>query len=177
MPTAVVMPIAAIVRRERPAGRPSRATAVASGTRPSPAPCRARPARNTANPAGSADSTQPASITATAPTVAGRRSRPSPRRPRTGVTTAPVSRVIVSVHCDAASDTCSACWTAGSSGVPRLATAVDSTARNTSTAARRACGTLRLRGTDVVAGITFTLGTFAHAVQDQYGHVFMPADA
>src|SRR5215472_9662427 len=173
MPTAVVMPIAAIVRRERPAGRSSRATAVASGTRPSPAPCRARPARNTANPAGSADSTQPASITATAPTVARRRSRPSPRRPRTGVTTAPASSVIVSVHCEAASDTCSACWTAGSSGVPRLATAVDSTARNTSTAASRVSGTLRLRGADMVVGIAFTLGRLTHAVQDQNSHVLM----
>jgi len=74
-------------------------------------------------------------MTATAPTVVGRRSRPSPRRPISGVATAPASSVMVSVHCEAASETRSTCCTVGSSGVPRLATAVDWTARNTSTAA------------------------------------------
>src|SRR5438132_4756111 len=43
MPAAVVTPISTIAGRERSAGRSSRATAVASGTRPSPAPCSARP--------------------------------------------------------------------------------------------------------------------------------------
>ena len=42
---------------------------------------------------------------------------------------------MVSVHCEAASETRSTRCTVGSSGVPRLATAVDWTARNTSTAA------------------------------------------
>jgi hypothetical protein len=162
MPTAVVMPIAAITGRERPAGRPSRATAVASGTRPSPAPCRARPVRNTPKPPGTADSTQPASITATPPTMVRRRHRPSPRRPMTGVTTEPASSVIVSAHCEAASETCSACSTAGSSGVPRLATAVDSTARNTSTAASR-----RPREAGALPFIDLTLSRITHAVQDQ----------
>jgi hypothetical protein len=135
MPAAVVTPISTIADRDRSAGKSSRATAVASGTRPNPAPCSTRPARNAGNPAGSADSTQPASMTATAPTVVGRRSRPSPRRPISGVATAPASSVMVSVHCEAASETRSTRCTVGSSGVPRLATAVDWTARNTSTAA------------------------------------------
>src|SRR4051812_43656961 len=54
MPAAVVTPISTIAERDRSAGRSSRATAVASGTRPNPAPCSTRPARNAGNPAGSA---------------------------------------------------------------------------------------------------------------------------
>jgi hypothetical protein len=60
-----------------------------------------------------------------------------------GVATAPASSVIVSVHCEAASETHSTRCTVGSSGVPRLATAVDWTARNTSTAASNRGGTGR----------------------------------
>jgi hypothetical protein len=71
-----------------------------------------------------------------------------------GVATAPVSSVTVSAHCEAASDTCSACCTVGSSGVPRLATAVDSTARNTSTAASRPGEALPLPGARLGTGIT-----------------------
>ena len=65
-----------------------------------------------------------------------------------GVATAPASSVMVSVHCEAASETRSTRCTVGSSGVPRLATAVDWTARNTSTAARSRGGTGRREGAE-----------------------------
>ena len=65
--------------------------------------------------------------------------------------TAPASSVMVSVHCEAASETRSTRCTVGSSGVPRLATAVDWTARNTSTAAssRGEAGRREAAGTEI----------------------------
>ena len=132
-------------------GQASRATAVASGTRPSPTPCSARPARNTANPVGSADSTQPASITATAPSDGPAAQPPVAEAAHGGVATAPASSVMVSVHCERGQrDVLDPLRRSGSSGVPRLATAVDWTARNTSVAASRRGETRRREAVNTV---------------------------
>ena len=50
-------------------------------------------------------STLPATTTARVASTTVRRRGPEPSRPSTGVATAPDSIAIVSVHCDAASDT------------------------------------------------------------------------
>ncbi len=100
----------------------SRATAIASGTRASPTPWRVRPTTRPAKPTGSAASTVPTRTTPSPPKMTGRRKRPVPRRPITGVATAPAIRVEVSAHCAPVSGTSYRSAMLGTSGAPRLLT-------------------------------------------------------
>jgi hypothetical protein len=85
--------------------RCSRAVAIMSAVSPRPVPWAARPASSTQNGPGTTVARPPATTAASVPTTVARRRGPSPRRPSSGMATAPVSRVIVSVHCAAASET------------------------------------------------------------------------
>src|SRR3982751_2643925 len=93
---------------------------MATGVRPSPKPCSPRPAMIQPRPSGSAASTPPATTRPRMVSTTGRRCGPSPRRPTTGVATAPTSRVIVRVHCAWAGEAPVSAAIAGTSGAPRL---------------------------------------------------------
>lgn len=95
-------------------------------------PCSERPASRTANGAGSTARTDPTVAAASVPMIVARRRGPDPRRPRSGVATAPDSRGAVSVHCALARDTCIVVATLVISGAPRLPTAATTSATKTS---------------------------------------------
>ncbi len=124
------------VEREAAAGRLSRAVAMASGVSPSPTPCSARPATSQPKPSGSAASTLPSTTTPTAVRVTVRRCGPSPRRPSTGVATAPTSIVMVSDHWASESETWSTAAMVGIIGAPRLLITATTALRNTRTGTR-----------------------------------------
>jgi hypothetical protein len=120
---------AAAVDRDRSPVSAVRAVAMASGVSPRPSPCSARPAISQPRPSGSAASTLPARTTPSTTSTTVRRCRPSPRRPITGVATAPTSRVTVSDHWALVTETSLAAAIAGTSGAPRLLMTATSIAR------------------------------------------------
>ena len=93
-------------------------------------------------------STLPPVTTASVPMIVARRRGPAPRRPRSGMATAPDSSVMVSVHWALASDTWNVVATLVISGAPRLPTTA------TTSAMKRREGTSRRVRSPVAAAVT-----------------------
>lgn len=135
------------------ASRWSLATPIISAVNPRPTPWAARPASSHPNESGSTVSTLPPATTASVPMIVARRRGPAPRRPSSGMATAPDSSVMVSVHWALASDTRNVVATLVIKGAPRLPMAATTSAmKMREGTSRRACSCRCERGEVAVNG-------------------------